>query len=436
MIRRLGFLGLVVFITAACGPRPPATEPGLEVVPDQELKFGDQIHDVSLALDGDRIAYVVWSEQRKGVKAPAVWCRVRELDSGRWGPPSRLPTDEARQIRTAVIGGDLHVLAGSTLRYFVSNDRGAHWIDRGSLIGPGPFTRAWDTASDDSSLVVASVQPVSSTGRFARADTFAIWVVRAERNGRLASQVAVVPRPEFGDQLVRLLASRDSLYLLYGRSQNAVSADGKPGVYRPTTQISVATSGDGGRSWSPLVEMKAASDWESAEGGIHDLTGAAGSGRLMIFYAGNEVLALGRMGANPESAPAPVCHESREMSKSPSTVSSVTAVDAGTQGALVWIDTRYARTDRPFANPFSAQPDWSNNDVICLPLSRFRSNGWHKAQCQPQRLTRDLSYASHISVRASTTNAYALWSGLERVGKHLEDFKAPPRLFFARVPMN
>jgi len=440
-IRALALVVLLGVAGTACGSKP-TTRGGTEVVPGIQLRFGDEIRALDLAVEGDRIAHVVWSEQKRSADsrqfdAPRLLCRSKDLESGRWNATVALPGGESSPLRAIVAGNALHVIVGTHLRHLISVDRGATWTELDSLVKSGPASRTWDVVGSGDAVLLVSINPESVTGQFARADTLALWTARI---GNSASEkpvrVATLHRPDFGDHVIRLFATPDSIYLFDGVPQGLATPGMALNTYRPGTRISVARSGDGGRTWSPLTEIKGLPDWGAPDGSIHDLAAAQGHGKIVAFYAGREVFAFESQSDGRWSAPAPACPASKGLFVSPSTVSSVCAASTEGAGVLLWIDTRFARTDRPFASPLSGQPDWSNNDVLMLPLSRFDGGDWRGRARDPQRLTHDLSYAERLRVRAGEHYVYALWSGLRVVGKHLDSFQSPPRLFFARLPMN
>ncbi|HMI31272.1 MAG TPA: hypothetical protein VK527_05995, partial [Candidatus Limnocylindrales bacterium] len=100
----------------------------------------------------------------------------------------------------------------------------------------------------------------------------------------------------------------------------------------------------------------------------------------------------------------------------------------------VWIDTRFTRSDETpdnflSRNPWtSGDPNWSNNDVLSLPLTTFvgRSSA-HNAQ--PVRLTPELAYANRVRVKATSQALYVVWAGRAKVGKKLDTFRELPMLF-------
>jgi hypothetical protein len=116
----------------------------------------------------------------------------------------------------------------------------------------------------------------------------------------------------------------------------------------------------------------------------------------------------------------------------------------GDRGRLVWIDTRFRKSDRHWWNPlggvpWSDDPDWKNNDVltiavsdiVALSVSPVKAN----ALIAPSRLTEQLSYANSARVRASRTRLFALWSGRSKVGKRLDTFGQKPRMFYTTLPL-
>ena len=112
-------------------------------------------------------------------------------------------------------------------------------------------------------------------------------------------------------------------------------------------------------------------------------------------------------------------------------MSSVSAAVSQGIDRVVWIDTRFTRSDDGdnflSRNPWSGDPTWSNNDVLSLPLRSLGGGSSEKAL--PVRLTPDLAYARSVRAKATPQGLYVMWIGRAKVGKALDSFHEPPMLF-------
>jgi hypothetical protein len=120
-------------------------------------------------------------------------------------------------------------------------------------------------------------------------------------------------------------------------------------------------------------------------------------------------------------------------------VSSINAATHGDKGQLVWIDTRYQRTDQALLNPLASipwvsDPDWENNDVLAAPFSEVIRDSAIADTLQPMRLTKDLSYAEFVCARAEKDRVYVVWSGRSKVGKDITSANQPPEIFYTTLP--
>jgi len=91
---------------------------------------------------------------------------------------------------------------------------------------------------------------------------------------------------------------------------------------------------------------------------------------------------------------------------------------------LVWIDTRYQRTEQALLNPLAwlpwvGDPGWGNNDVLAAPFSEVLRDSAVAETLQPMRLTKDLSYAEFVRARAEKDRVYVVWSGGARLVRKL-----------------
>lgn len=428
-------IALVIAGSFACASQAPSPLKGSEVIPGLDLKFGDEIPAVDLAFQ-DQVAHVVWVEQRRNAGDQLASQRLmyvkKDLKTGKWSTPRSVSGQTEGPVRIIASDDALHVISGGNLSHLVSRNAGESWIPADSLVAPSRYTLVWDVASPRGTLLLASVQPKTPNQVYAAADTLALWT---RRLGKEPVRVAVMPKPARGRPVAHLAESGDSVDLFYGVSERMVPPDGDKRVSRISTRIFLARSGDAGATWSPLREIKGLPDWSSPEGSIGSIAAARSEGMTVVAFAGHELFAVRSEADGSWSTPIRFCRAPVgwvHPSSSPSTVSMVASRDGGW---VLWIDTRYARTDRPFSGfPFSDRLDWANNDVLVLPLSKLNSAHWPDTTCAPQRLTKDLSFAKQLRVRPGAGRIYALWSGLEKVGRSLEEFKSPPRLFFGVLP--
>jgi hypothetical protein len=119
---------------------------------------------------------------------------------------------------------------------------------------------------------------------------------------------------------------------------------------------------------------------------------------------------------------------------------SINAATNGDKGQLVWIDTRYQRTEPVLLNPFAwipwaGDPGWGNNDVLAVPYSEVIRDGAIAKTLQPMRLTKDLSYAEFVRARAERDRVYVVWSGRSKVGKDITSANQPPEIFYTTLPL-
>jgi hypothetical protein len=455
-------LVLVLLIAGAhgCGPLGPLTRLATEVLPWMDLKAGDRILAMDLDVDPGRAAYIVWSEAREshtsGSNAPKVRVRSKDLRTGRWNESVVLPAEGKGPLRLVSDGRALHVFEGTHLRHLISTDGGGHWAEVDSLVRPKTFTWDWDAIQAGGKPLVTWIER-RRPGRPGLDESDTLWIV-ARKPDQAPAEVDTVVSDYLGKPVLKLLSAGDTVFLFLGLTQNVqrpgavrdsimrhrkqemehslealgvvqpVSSDSIH-TFRPGVRLFMSKSGDRGMTWSPMAEIKGLPDWGAADGSIESLAALREGGRLTVYFIGNRIWAIDSKADGTWSKPTAVCPAPPGGLFHPySEPASIAAVTSGITSRVFWIDTRFAFRVQPDIALFEG-PNWANNDVLTLAGNERQSS-------RMGRLTKSLSYAEGLRVRADGTKAYAAWFGQALVGKRRETFGSPPRLFFATVPLD
>jgi hypothetical protein len=121
--------------------------------------------------------------------------------------------------------------------------------------------------------------------------------------------------------------------------------------------------------------------------------------------------------------------------------SSIEPATRGDSGQVIWIDTRFGRTDRSPLNPlggvpWSDSPDWPNNDVFALPLRAILHAGTGAEKLTPVRLTNDLSLTRCVRAHATADAVYVVWAGWTKIDRAGSYRAAPMSIHYARLPLD
>jgi hypothetical protein len=115
-------------------------------------------------------------------------------------------------------------------------------------------------------------------------------------------------------------------------------------------------------------------------------------------------------------------------------VFSISAAARGAAGQVVWIDTRYGRSDL-WMGLLLHPNSWANSDVFALPLAQVVQRGPAAARMRPVRLTKDLSNATMVRAHAGEKRLYVVWAGRSKVGREVTSAGKPPEIFYTTLPL-
>jgi hypothetical protein len=422
-------------ILLGSSPAPEIQGFGPRQMPAIGLRASDSIEDLDFAVTGNGAVETAWLVNlRKDPNADRVdtqvWYRHLDLSNGRWGAPTLVTQHAKRPLRVLSLNGQLHILTGS-LRHYVSNDGGAHWRELPS-VGPtenpiGLITL--DAVSDGRTIIICYL----ARGRRAPTGFSDSVVVNAAtwshdqglRRVKVASYAAAPSAPE-----PKLLIS--------GREIRLVFAVNHPRQLSSQSDAAVfySSSRDAGATWTQPQQISTLGTQDNqsrkeGSGEISHLDAAVLGEQCLVFYNAGWLYAIRSDGGRSWTEPWKLIGATTWLGTA--ATRSVSAAAVGTTGQLLWIDDRFQRSDRtpmnPWGLPWFLDPDWVNNDVLALPLSRAaRANS--ELTDTSQRLTRDLSYATRVKAKAWSGNIYVLWPGRVKVGKTPEAFRKAPTIYF------
>jgi len=464
----IGCLLLVSLALSSCdlggltssGRKGPPVRPGTVQLPSLGLGIHDEIESVDFVVAGDSALHLVWRVRfgddrdfyaqrqiwyRRGDLKNNVWSSPHLLLDGKWVPynvPGTNLYSSGRPVRTGEprilsVGSGLHVIVSDSLRHFFSSDGGATWKEELPLL-PQHFAIAHsiDVASDSASLYVAY-----AARRYPRAAPLmgldpphpdpslpprSVWVTRWTE-GEKTSTAWVQSVGEEQPWAARLRFGGDGMHLFY--TANELERLSKTDA-RVTGWLFHSSSRDRARTWTNP-------DSSGYQGGLNEFDVAIAGNERSVF---REIQGLNcaRWQGGAWSSSYGVAQIKVALFTNYYRATSINAATHGDKGQLVWIDTRYQRTENPLLNPFAwipwaGDPGWGNNDVLAAPYSEVIRGSAIAKTLRPMRLTKDLSYAEFVRARAEKDRVYVVWSGRSKVGKDITSANQPPEIFYATL---
>jgi hypothetical protein len=412
---------------ARLAPIATGPEPG-EVQALDFVVTGDFLHLIWLYRIGDR--------HSSYVKSKDVWYSRCDLKTGSWTKPLIVASEADVPPRIEVAGDSIHVLVPHNLRHLVSGDSGATWVESTPLLHPGGYIATNPEVIADGDSLMVSYLTRERRGDFelgAEALFVAVW-----GHGRLgSSQIlykangmpGIEPRPY-------LAVSGGARHAFLAITHHLPS-------YGTGTLCHWSSSSSGGYRWS----LPDSSEWPdevyrpARESAVYEYAATVVGDTNVVFAAKGKLHVVTWSANAPERVSQSVAAvPDRYFSAYLQTSSTEPAVQ-GRGGQVVWIDTRYGRTDKTPLNPlggipWSDAPDWGNNDVFALPMEAVLHGGSRGRNLKPLRLTRDLSYTQCVRARATAREVIVVWAGWPRYKRDGSHMDVPPSIWFTTLPLH
>ena len=461
--RLITLTGPVLLVFSACSTQAGSggiskIAAQISEVPATELDVAGEIPAIDFAVDEDESLHVIWravlsNNERPSLNSDKILYARGDRGGASWSQPiqvgdNRLADDHLRIL----IGPDgLHIIFGRNLRHLASGDGGKSWRESAPLI-PNQESRAdvFDAVVVGDSLVVTYLfhpRPAYEIDKRTPKDDQKLYVVRwSPKELSVPMLIASLPGSLNGPPSPRILAEGTRLHLMCG-----INADRRDGAgVGIAGKLFYLRSEDTGITWSAPVEASvgaAKGATSSGSGGIQTLGTIEllpTPERLYAFYHDSGLFMTHTKDGSDWSPAVELGGPGRPESSASFHSDSVSVAAIGGGGRLVWIDTRFRKSDRHWWNPLGGVPwsdetDWKNNDVLSIPVSDVvaLSAGpvQAKALSAPARLTEQLSYANSARVRASRMRVFVLWSGRSKVGKRVDTFGQKPRMFYTTLPL-
>ena len=419
-------------LTYSARKGPPA-RPGTRQLPSLGLRLDDHIESVDFAIEADTLLHLVWtvrSGDEVGILAKRqVWYRRGDLKAKTWSEPHLLLPHAGRGPRIVSVGGRLHVIVPDSLRHFVSSDRGMTWKEAVPLL-PEHFgdAQSIDVATDSVSLFVAYVARLYRGEVDRSQPPRSVWVTRWTEGEKTSTAWVQSIGEKTPWAPPKLRFGEDGMYLFH--TANDLERLTKVNA-RVTGWLYQSSSRDKAKTWTQP-------DSSGFAGGIFEFEAAIAGNERSIFRE-NQGLRCSRWQGGAWCSIYWVAQPKDNPLSNYNRVSSINAATRGDKGQLVWIDTRYQRSDQALLNPLASipwvsDPDWENNDVLAAPFSEVIRDSAIAKTLQPMRLTKNLSYAEFVCARAEKDRVYVVWSGRSKVGKDITSANQPPEIFYTTLP--
>lgn len=435
---------LVAFVVPllACGAPRPRQDLKAEQVPGIALRVRDSIDGIDFVVGSDKSIDLVWlsalRDHRNSQVTKQAWFRHRD-PNGQWGRPILIAPAAWGSLRILSIGRSLHVLVGPELRHFVSLNRGQTWTELPQLHS-GARTEIFDAIAFGSSIVVAYFTNLPRVQGVQKPDSTAVWTVRWSESDGASPPAIVSTFPDIASRPEpKLLSAGDEMLLFV--AVNRIIRRIEPDSAREDAGIFWSRL-KGDSTWSEPQRIVTLGmlhgKWREEGNGYVSRIDAAQLGDGLVLSYNAQKLYWTRFDHGKWAQVSPIALDKGWLGPAPTSSASLAVANRG--GWLLWVDERFRHSDRtqtnPLGFPWFYDPDWSNNDVLALPIYALSKMGARSSEAQPLRLTRDLSYAGPIRARTAGDRAYLVWAGRERVGRELDSLGRPPTIFLMELPID
>ena len=452
----------LLFVCAGCSTQAgsgEASKMAVKVyeVPAAEMEVAGDIRAVDFAVDDEESLHVVWravlsNNERPALNTDKIYYARGDKGGATWSQPVIVGDNRlADEMVRILIGRDgLHLVFGRQLRHFVSGDGGTSWRELEPFIPrEQKGAEVFDAVIAGDRIVVAyqlHPKPAYDVSKRTVKDDQQLYVVNWSAETIAApALIASFPGSLNGPPPPALAVEGKRVHLMSAinaerRQGAAISVEGKLFYLR---------SDDAGVTWSSPVEASLGAAKGATASGSGEIQAVKkiellpGPERLYALYHDTLLFMTHTSDGRTWSPSVEIGRHGRSESIANFTSESVSAAAVGDRGSLVWIDTRFRKSDRKSWNPlggvpWSDEPDWVNNDILIIPASdvfALAGSGARAVQSSPGRMTEQQSYAHTVRVRASKSQLFVLWSGRSKVGKRLDTFGQRPRLFYTTLPL-
>ncbi len=393
-----------------------------------------QVDNFDFAVAPDGSIHLVWTASTVDPERP--WVRISRImyqrtdpGEGRWRPAVVLAPGGATP-RILVADGRIHVFLGPGLTHFISADGGTTWIEAEGVLPHGELARSFDALEEHGAILLAYISNDPTDGGELVVPKVK---VRAQRfQFGVPPQTVVIDSSDNASPSrlsIRLLRSGGQLLLFYVINRSLAGLHQIP----PDEELPRYTvSSDHGSTWSSPVTIQVPPGTPRRKGRLSPIQVVEREGEVLVFQDPMSFY-RGRLGGTWESA----------RGLNPFTpfrcafMHDAAGASLGTGGQLFWLDDRYMRSPRKLYNPLTwllwDTPDYGNNDVMSVPLSRIW-RGTDFDRLRPRRWTRSMARVVSVEVKEFGGQIYAVWVGVDGATWPWQLWRSPMAFHVVKLP--
>jgi hypothetical protein len=433
-----------------CNEDVPSIRSSALAIPTTKISPSQRISGIDAVADEEETLYVAGITTEPVTGKNSLFFVRGEKGGATWSAPIPLKKTDSRQARILISAHGMHLMSGLKLDDVYSADGGRSWTEREPMLKEADdHALTFDAAVVDKGIVVMYVEHDNSSGKLRQQgpDTpFIIKCLTFSDDGTVSTKVIASLSATDAPSIRIARGSEGLLHCFFSVNQGIREMEGDRAKYAFSSALYHMESIDDGLTWSryAAVPFDVRNIAASVKEGIQFISGPVDTllvnEHLFVFMADETNIYM--TSSQEGRAWAPLVILTRQYRRSAaggfSARSVTTAKTQNGEGRIAWIDTRFGKSDRKWWKPFggfpwSDDPEWANNDVFSVPLSKVME-GLHAGRViTPQRLTKPLSYAGQVKLAASRSSYYAVWFGKRRVAKTLESSEVPWEIFYERL---
>ncbi len=420
-------------------------------VPGVTLSLDADIRAIDFTVDEQESLHLGWilNPTRSRLAQEKIFYARGDRGGASWSQPQKLADNCPKFVRVLVTTDGVHVLCGNKLRHFFSSDGGNSWRELAPLLSDTEgYALVSDVISVNDGLIAAYLGRSIVTSESTKKE-IGLYITKWSSN-KLTTPLRIASLVGNSPIALRLAANEDHLHLLCTISDERQIKEKNYTRFESSVQLFYLQSQNIGITWSSPVEISL----NESQGVTVKPSGIQTIGEtiellplgqeLFAFYHNIDLYMTYTADGSTWSPPVNITSYQPSWLAAAFYSRSVSAAAVNGHGRLVWIDSRYRKSDRQWWKPlggwpWSDAPDWANNDIFTLPLSDIvaivKGGQQLRHVITPQRLTPPLSYADQVQLRASHTRLFMVWSGRRKVGKQFDTFEQPAELFYTVLPL-
>lgn len=450
-IKALNFFALFL-ITISCSRVYGQSQPfEINNIPQATVSGHENIQFMDFITDNKGIIYLVWTvggTNNKPVESKTFFSKSTN-EGKSWSNPINIagsPLSKIKLIKTEA-PTVLHLFFADGKEHFISIDEGVAW-KQVNAIAAEERIQAFDIiATKDRNLIAAYL--VKSKGNTSSQESLDVLTTRWDSQTNAMSKPEHITTFGFGrssisSNALKLAYNGNVLHIVCAIKKMTTITQGNTTSYSDSTFLYDLSSQDNGIKWSSAQDVLGSEKYaKKNHSSIMGINLLSTDKDLLILYLAERIYVKAL--SDREHPPVDIINYSPGALSPDFYVMSLASVPFKSSGVVVWIDSRFTKTDRKWWKPlggwpWSDQPDWSNNDIFLMGASTIQrllqsSKPEQISQNDYIRITPPLSVADVVRIHTLKQDYIVMWTGRWQIGGSKNSPKESNEIFMVKVPI-